>query len=62
MSFMIAFLVSHEDCDCSCHYLTSYTHSHICNSDPQSSEHCILKRIFNSVKRFNMNHYGGDVS
>lgn len=54
MSFMIAFLVSHEDCECSCHYLTSYTHSHICSEDPQMTEHCILKRIFNSVRRFNM--------
>jgi len=50
MSFMIAFLVSHEECECSCHYGNPYT----CHDDMQSVEHCILKRIFNSVRRFNM--------
>lgn len=50
MSFMIAFLVSHEECECSCHYSNQMA----CQDDMQNYEHCILKRIFNSVRRFNM--------
>lgn len=50
MSFMIAFLVSHEECECSCHYNNPFT----CTEEMQNTEHCILKRIFNSVRRFNI--------
>jgi hypothetical protein len=47
---MIGFVVAREECECGCHF------NKIC--DEQSiinTEHCILKRIFNSVKRFNAN-------
>ena len=50
MAFMIAFMVCKEDCECGCHYGKAfYEHSisHV--------EHCILKRMFNSVKRFSEN-------
>lgn len=62
MSFMIAFLVSHEDCECSCHYITSYSYPNICSDNSQLIEHCVLKRIFNSVRRFNMTNIPSDMS
>jgi hypothetical protein len=46
MAFMISYVVAHEDCECGCHF----------NRDLPfqiNNEHCILKRIFLSVKRFN---------
>ena len=50
MAFLIAFMVIQEDCECGCHYGRAYfEHNYI------STEHCFLKRIFNSVKRFNDN-------
>ena len=45
MAFMIAYMVAKEDCECGCHF------SAIQNKYFET-EHCILKRIFNSVKRF----------
>lgn len=53
MAFMIGFVVSHEECECGCHYKTQGEECSFYNSD-----HCILKRIFNSVKRFNTNNQG----
>jgi hypothetical protein len=53
MAFMIGFVVSREECECSSHYNINKPNEidiPICNFD-----HCILKRIFNSVKRFNAN-------
>jgi len=44
MAFTIAFNVSKEDCECGCHY---------CGDDIYATkEHCILKRIFNAVRRY----------
>ena len=46
LAFMIGFIVSKEECECGCHFQSQ-------NSiDAQNMEHCILKRIFNGVKRF----------
>ena len=45
MAFMIAFMVAKEDCECGCHYQGI-------QNKLFDTEHCILKRIFNSVKRF----------
>lgn len=45
MAFMIAYMVAKEDCECGCHY-------DILQNKVIGVEHCILKRIFNSVKRF----------
>ena len=45
MAFMIAYMVAKEDCECGCHYLGI-------QNKLFNTEHCILKRIFNSVKRF----------
>ena len=50
MAFMIGFVVSREECECGCHYYKCGEDCMITNTD-----HCILKRIFNSVKRFNAN-------
>jgi len=48
MAFMIAFVVAHEDCECGCHYNSVFD-----NVGVTVSDHCILKRIFLAVKRFN---------
>jgi DNA polymerase sigma len=48
MAFLIAFMVTQEDCDCGCHYGKA-----IFEHDYSLTEHCYLKRMFNSVKRFN---------
>ncbi len=45
MAFMIAYMVAKEDCECGCHYEGI-------QNKLSETEHCILKRIFNSVKRF----------
>ena len=49
IAFSIAFMVvNNENCECGCHYgRSTFEHNYI------SIEHCYLKRIFNSVKRFN---------
>ena len=45
MAFMIAYMVAKEDCECGCHF-------NVIQNKYFETEHCILKRIFNSVKRF----------
>ena len=47
MAFMIAFMVTKEDCDCGCHY-GKFSNVNTFNS----MEHCYLKRMLNSVRRF----------
>ena len=47
MAFMIAFMITKEDCECGCHYGRAVHENTL-----TSTEHCILKRMFNSVKRF----------
>ena len=50
MSFLIAFMATQEDCECGFHNGRALLeHNYI------SAEHCNLKRMFNSVKRFNNN-------
>ena len=50
IALIIAYIVAKEDCDCGCHYgKASYLY------DYQNIEHSILKRMFNSVKRFTEN-------
>ena len=46
MAFMIAFMVAKEDCECGCHYGSAVN-----EFDVVKVEHCILKRMFHSVKR-----------
>jgi len=50
MAFMIAFMITKEDCECGCHYGRAVHENTLI-----SCEHCILKRMFNSVKRFSDN-------
>ena len=45
LAFTIAAIAAKEECECGCHY------GYIQNNK-FSTEHCILKRIFNSIKRF----------
>ena len=47
MAFMIAFMVTKEDCECGCHYGKALNENSLC-----STEHSYLKRMFNAVKRF----------
>ena len=47
MAFMIAFMVAKEDCDCDSHYGKS-----VYENSFNSSEHSYLKRMLNSVRRF----------
>ena len=46
MGFLIAFMVAKEDCECGCDY------EYLKNDRDMEHGHCILKRIFNSIKRF----------
>ena len=50
MAFMISFMVTQEDCECGCHYGKSFYENSI-----YTTEHCYLKSMFNSVKRFTEN-------
>jgi hypothetical protein len=57
---MIGFVVSQEECECGCHYEKPADELGL--SGPHGmykTEHCILKRIFNSVKRFNVHSSTG---
>lgn len=47
MAFMIAFMVTKEDCDCGCHYGKA-----VYENSFKSTEHSYLKRMLNSVRRF----------
>lgn len=47
MAFIICVITLREDCECGCHYTGSGEEYNNLNID-----HCFLKRIFNSVKRF----------
>ena len=47
MSFILCLKTLLDDCDCGCHYNQIGEHN-----DNLQIEHCFLKRIFNSVKRF----------
>ncbi|MCQ2817102.1 MAG: hypothetical protein MJ252_07540 [archaeon] len=46
LSFMISYIVCKESCECGCHFFPGKTNTFI------STDHCILNRIFNGVKRF----------
>ncbi len=47
LSFMIAYCVAHEGCECSCHYK---------NNHIEHNSHCILNKIFKGVKRYKSNN------
>ena len=47
MAFMIAYMVTKEDCDCGCHFGEAEFENSF-----QSTNHCYLKRMLNSVRRF----------
>ena len=47
MSFIICLMALQEDCECGCHFNQLGE-----NYNNLKEEHCFLKRIFNSVKRF----------
>ena len=46
LAFTLGAIAAREQCECGCHYETE------CFTDCMKTEHCILKRIFNAVKRY----------
>ena len=48
MAFTISFFVSFEDCECGCHFKNTT------DTIAKTEEHCVLKKIFNSVRRYNL--------
>lgn len=46
LAFTIATIAAKEECECGCHYETE------CVQEFMGIEHCVLKRIFNAVKRY----------
>lgn len=52
LAFMISSISAKEECECGCHFESEHSKM------TDEIEHCLLKRIFNSVKRFsNDNNY-----
>ena len=47
IAFMIAYMVTKEDCNCGCHFGEAEFENSF-----ESTEHCFLKRMMNSVRRF----------
>ena len=45
LAFRIAVFCMEEYCECGCHYENEYTNEYF------KTEHCLLKKIFSSVKR-----------
>ena len=45
-AFLLGALAAEEQCECGCHYETEIL------TDSMKIKHCILKRIFNAVKRY----------
>ena len=45
LAFSISLICMKEFCECGCHYENEFTNDYF------STEHCLLKRIFSSVKR-----------
>ncbi len=45
LAFYISAICTKEYCECGCHYENEYTNDYL------NTEHCLLKRIFSSVKR-----------
>ena len=48
LAFTLGVIAAREQCECGCHYETE------CLNDCMKIEHCILKRIFNAVKRYSL--------
>ena len=48
VAFKTGYITCKEQCECGCHFQTQNS------SEIQKNEHCILKRIFNAVKRVNL--------
>jgi DNA polymerase sigma len=46
LAFTLGAIAAREQCECGCHYEIE------CFTDCMKTEHCILKRIFNAVKRY----------
>jgi DNA polymerase sigma len=46
MAFSLSISCMKEYCECGCHYEGGFTNDYL------STEHCLLKRVFSSVKRY----------
>jgi len=51
LAFSIAVICMKEYCECGCHYESEY------NNEYFSTDHCLLKRIFSSVKRHSSDNF-----
>lgn len=48
--FLIGYAFAKDNCECSCHYLSGASHNSF-----EDKDHCILKKIFKTVKRLTNN-------
>ncbi len=51
LAFSISVVCMKEYCECGCHYENEYTNDYL------NTEHCLLKRIFSSVKRYSNDNF-----
>lgn len=51
-TLMICYIVAKDNCECGCHYIDN---DNTTNSGIESKEHCILNKIFKTIKRLTDN-------
>ena len=51
LAFLIGYAIAKDNCECSCHYLSGTSEKTF-----EEKDHCILKKIFKTVKRLATNN------
>jgi hypothetical protein len=51
-TLMICYIVAKDNCECGCHYIDN---DNTTNNGIESKEHCILNKIFKTIKRLTDN-------
>ena len=51
-TLMICYIVAKDNCECGCHYIDN---DNTTNSGIENKEHCILNKIFKTIKRLTDN-------
>ena len=54
-TLMICYIVAKDNCECGCHYIDSDSNSNSHSTSIESKEHCILNKIFKTIKRLTDN-------
>ena len=59
-TLMICYIVAKDNCECSCHYIDNNDNTNSNNNNNNSSsieskEHCVLNKIFKTIKRLTDN-------